>query len=482
MFMVKTVGVVAIVSVAIWTSAAAAELSGPPARRLVPRAPSIAVRPSATSVSATSPGNGAASGEDFLVSALSVYTPPACVPGVPFSDITCSTGFDSWIEQFGLDGITAGCGGGKYCPGTPVTRDQMAVFIEKSMRGTSNWPPHTVLVHHHPAGEATSWLNSGSELLAMVAAIPSTGAEAPSSSNPWLIRLGPGIWDLGTGNLLLPAYVAIEGAGEDATAIVAAGYTLVGYGTLMLSGSNDVSRLTVYNTGNATYENAIVANGNGNRLSHLAIFVQNPSNASGTGVGVYVGASSGVSIDETGIQVSNAYSNYGVESVGGFVQASHTSIGAYGSNAAGSTYGVFCSGSTAYLTVSNGSSIWVSEGTQPAAIHIDGTGGADNSIRDSLIDAYDNNTIGALDLSNSIVFVQDDDIYSWKNAVNTSSSATVEINNCRVKSGSTWITNGATAITKVGASLLAGTTSNSGTLTCGANYNGNYAALGNSCP
>ncbi len=69
------------------------------------------------------------------------YTPPACVPGVPFADVTCTTGFDPWIEQFGADGITAGCGGGKYCPGTPVTRDQMAVFVEKAMHGTGTWSP-----------------------------------------------------------------------------------------------------------------------------------------------------------------------------------------------------------------------------------------------------------------------------------------------------------------------------------------------------
>ena len=69
------------------------------------------------------------------------YTPPACVPGVPFIDVTCTTGFDPWIEQFGADGISAGCGGGKYCPGTPVTRDQMAVFIEKAIRGTLAWSP-----------------------------------------------------------------------------------------------------------------------------------------------------------------------------------------------------------------------------------------------------------------------------------------------------------------------------------------------------
>ena len=79
--------------------------------------------------------------EGLAASPNNPYTPPACVPGVPFADITCSTGFDPWIEQFGADGITAGCGGGDYCPGAPVTRDQMAVFIEKAMHGTSAWSP-----------------------------------------------------------------------------------------------------------------------------------------------------------------------------------------------------------------------------------------------------------------------------------------------------------------------------------------------------
>ena len=84
-----------------------------------------------------------ASGQEATAAAVPAnpYTPPACVPGVPFSDITCTTGFDAWIERFAADGITAGCGGGKYCPGDPVTRSQMAVFIEKAMRGTSAWSP-----------------------------------------------------------------------------------------------------------------------------------------------------------------------------------------------------------------------------------------------------------------------------------------------------------------------------------------------------
>ena len=68
------------------------------------------------------------------------FIPLPCV-GTYFADVTCSTPFDAWIEQFARDGITAGCGGGNYCPDNAVSRAQMAVFIEKAMRGTASWTP-----------------------------------------------------------------------------------------------------------------------------------------------------------------------------------------------------------------------------------------------------------------------------------------------------------------------------------------------------
>ncbi len=68
------------------------------------------------------------------------YSPPPCT-GTVFNDVTCSTNFDAWIEQYASDQITGGCGGGNYCPGSPVTRAQMAVFVEKAMRGTGTWSP-----------------------------------------------------------------------------------------------------------------------------------------------------------------------------------------------------------------------------------------------------------------------------------------------------------------------------------------------------
>jgi hypothetical protein len=43
--------------------------------------------------------------------------------------VPCSSGFAPWIEELVDRGITAGCGGGNYCPALPVTREQMAVFL-----------------------------------------------------------------------------------------------------------------------------------------------------------------------------------------------------------------------------------------------------------------------------------------------------------------------------------------------------------------
>ncbi len=67
------------------------------------------------------------------------YAPPPC-QGV-FSDVPCSSSFAPWIEQMAAEGITGGCGGGKFCPQDPVRRDQMAVFLMKGEHGSGFAPP-----------------------------------------------------------------------------------------------------------------------------------------------------------------------------------------------------------------------------------------------------------------------------------------------------------------------------------------------------
>ena len=58
-----------------------------------------------------------------------------------FPDVPCSSNFAPWIEQFAAEGITGGCGGGNYCPAATVTRQQMAVFLLKGKYGSNFTPP-----------------------------------------------------------------------------------------------------------------------------------------------------------------------------------------------------------------------------------------------------------------------------------------------------------------------------------------------------
>ena len=49
--------------------------------------------------------------------------------------------FAPWIEELQRQGLTAGCGGGNYCPATPVTRAQMAVLLLNTAFGPGYAPP-----------------------------------------------------------------------------------------------------------------------------------------------------------------------------------------------------------------------------------------------------------------------------------------------------------------------------------------------------
>jgi len=68
------------------------------------------------------------------------FSPPAA-SGNAFLDVGASDFAASFIEQFSLDGITAGCGGNNYCPNDGVTRAQMAVFLLRAKFGSSFIPP-----------------------------------------------------------------------------------------------------------------------------------------------------------------------------------------------------------------------------------------------------------------------------------------------------------------------------------------------------
>ena len=71
----------------------------------------------------------------------SAYTPPAPGNETGFADVPVSYWAASWIKQLAADGITGGCATNLYCPESPVTRAQMAVFLLRSKYGAAYTPP-----------------------------------------------------------------------------------------------------------------------------------------------------------------------------------------------------------------------------------------------------------------------------------------------------------------------------------------------------
>ena len=61
--------------------------------------------------------------------------------GESFADVPTTNLFYAFIETLLHSGVTGGCAGGGYCPTSPVTRAQMAVFLLKAKFGAAHVPP-----------------------------------------------------------------------------------------------------------------------------------------------------------------------------------------------------------------------------------------------------------------------------------------------------------------------------------------------------
>ena len=68
------------------------------------------------------------------------YAPPACAATPVFADVPASSPFCPWIEELSRRGVVSGCGGGNYCPTHEVSREQMAVFVLRTLDPALNPP------------------------------------------------------------------------------------------------------------------------------------------------------------------------------------------------------------------------------------------------------------------------------------------------------------------------------------------------------
>jgi hypothetical protein len=87
-------------------------------------------------------GNQGAASRSWTVSG-GTTTPPPSAP--TFSDVAAGSTHARAISVLAQRGVTLGCGGTRFCPDAPVTRDQMATFLGRALElqpGSSS-PPFT---------------------------------------------------------------------------------------------------------------------------------------------------------------------------------------------------------------------------------------------------------------------------------------------------------------------------------------------------
>jgi hypothetical protein len=78
----------------------------------------------------------------FVLLAKDPTVPPACRPGLEvFADVPAASPYCRWVEELVRRGVVAGCGGGLYCPSQGVSREQLAVYLLKTLEGLPYVPP-----------------------------------------------------------------------------------------------------------------------------------------------------------------------------------------------------------------------------------------------------------------------------------------------------------------------------------------------------
>ncbi|HEX2913436.1 MAG TPA: right-handed parallel beta-helix repeat-containing protein [Chloroflexia bacterium] len=168
---------------------------------------------------------------------------------------------------------------------------------------------HTIIVS--PDGTPTE---NGTALLTAMTTISNSN---PSASNPWLLKLEPGSYDLGSQSLTLKSYVDLEGSGEDTTTIsstVASGAFPPTAATLMAASNSEIRNLKVTNTSNAAV--LLPAQAINVKLTHLTTSATNSGSGDTFGL-VAINGSTFTVKDSTLSGSAGSPDNIGMLSYGG---------------------------------------------------------------------------------------------------------------------------------------------------------------------
>lgn len=322
---------------------------------------------------------------------------------------------------------------------------------------------------------------------ALLAAMTTISSASPSVTNPWLLKLEPGQYDLGSSALTLLPYVDLEGSGEGTTLISSTvGASGLNTATLVLASHSQARFLSVANSGTHNYQLAIFTPASAPNASVVQL-TATASGGSFTNAGLY-NLSSGITLQNSTLTGSGgAASTAGLLNDGTAIvnNSTLTGLGAGSSINAGILNGGTSSVQNSTLTASGGSltgGFVNSGGGSSATIHnstltgtggtsinagfLVGGGGSSATIQNSTLTASGGSSVNAglfAGAGGATSTIQN----STLTATGTSSYGFFE---------------GASGTNNIAASELFGTSGTaSGTATCVASYNGSFQALGTDC-
>lgn len=272
---------------------------------------------------------------------------------------------------------------------------------------------------------------------------------APSAETPCLLKIMPGIYDLGTSPLQMQPYIDIEGSGENTT-IVQGNISTSDFSAGLVTGANhsEIRFLTVNNVGDGENTIAFYNSSAAPKMTNITAIAAGGVNS----IGVHNVSSSPIMTNVTAKAEGQQF-NYGVSNFLSSPTMTNVTTTASG--------GSYCNG------VRN-----VSSSPIMANMSVTASGGTSN------FGVYDSSSSPVL--TNVIVTASGGD--SSCGIFNDYSSGLVMINNSIIKGATHTISNSYPVTTLVGdTQLVGGPTENGGTLRCVGAFDANYFGLDANC-
>ena len=138
----------------------------------------------------------------------------------------------------------------------PLTLSNPANVLFGNGAGLTNLNAQPRYVRTLVVSPLASPAGSGNALLAAIASITTAGP-----ANPFLIKVEPGVYDVGSTSFVMKPNVDVEGSGEGVTRITGVGNASNAAGTVHAVTGSELRQLTVENRGGAAFAKALFVDG-----------------------------------------------------------------------------------------------------------------------------------------------------------------------------------------------------------------------------